>query len=135
MSGSHDIGHAPRYAVQENDAIFELPRDIRLGRSTLRVVHEGFVQTVFEDGLVVNAVPQGTEQYRATARQLGYRDDVNAMNREHELLHTLVCLDKGEPWCLTLRGVAERSYFHGWQEEEADVMRFQRILNWLRRVG
>lgn len=81
----------------------------------------------------VTAVAQGTAEYQARARSLGYRDG-EEMNREHDACHSILCCWLGLPFSPTLYGLAtgepapER--FRQWEEEL--VLAFQAWLN-LRR--
>jgi hypothetical protein len=94
----------------------------------------GYTETVFRDGSLVPAYPTGCDNQRQTSRRLGYGDDVAAMCREHEVLHTWLCERFDLPYSPTLWAVA-----HGqpagcapiWaqQEEEALVLSFQAYLN------
>lgn len=42
-------------------------------------------------GTVIEGRPHDTEEYRATARNLGYGDDTLSMCREHDPLHAGLC--------------------------------------------
>src|SRR5215211_2094253 len=96
----------------------------------------GFTETIFPDGARVPAYPNGTDEQRVTTRRTGYGDDIAAMCREHEILHTWLAEKFGFPHSPTLWAVA-----HGQAEgcapiwaqhgEEALVMAFQEYLNGL----
>lgn len=94
----------------------------------------GYTETVFADGSLVPAYPDGTPEQRLTSLRLGYGDDLARMCREHEVLHTWLCERFGLPYSPTLWAVA-----HGQQagcaprwaqeQEEALVLAFQACLN------
>jgi hypothetical protein len=50
----------------------------------------GYTETVFHDGRSVTAAPEDSDEYRAKAARYGYGDDIHAMSREHEILHTFL---------------------------------------------
>ncbi len=109
------------------------PVTIRFPGCTILVWNGGaYTETVFEDGTRCPALPHGSEYQARTARELGYGDDVDAMCREHEIMHTLLAVARGRPYSPVLWDVA-----HGppdpapaWHyEEEADVLALQRLLN------
>lgn len=96
-------------------------------------VGPSWVVTRFPDGAEVHAHPDGTELQTATARALGYGDDqaaVDRMNREHDLLHTVVADARGWPRSQTLWGVAHGKYAprEVSDDEERIVMLVQRLL-------
>lgn len=45
---------------------------------------------MLHDGALVHAEPHDTDDYGATAKRLGYGEDRDRMNRDHELLHTAI---------------------------------------------
>jgi hypothetical protein len=100
------------------------------------VVHteHAYAETLFPDGTRVPAVPHTTKQYRQTAERLGYGDDVAALSREHEFIHSFLCQRQGLPYSPTLWAVAHN---HGkgcislakQRMEESVVLAFQRYLN------
>lgn len=88
-------------------------------------------RTVFPDGAAVPASPEGTPEQAATARELGYGEDVAGMVRDHELAHTLIAEWCGLPGSPTLRRVATgapREDADGEWWEEALVLAFQRFV-------
>lgn len=94
----------------------------------------GLTQTFFHDGTHVVAAPEENEEYRGKAARFGYGDDVAAMSREHEVLHTFLAEALGYGSSPTLWAVA-----HGQQggvapvweqeDEESCVLAFQSYLN------
>ena len=83
-----------------------------------------YAETRFADGTTVPACPHDTDDYRETARQLGYGADTWAMCWQHEMFHTVLAIAAGLPYSPTLWAVA-----HGEQgsvDEEAAVLEFQR---------
>lgn len=90
--------------------------------------------TIFEDGTRVHAAPHHNDEQRQTARRLGYGDDLAAMCREHEVLHTWLCERFGMPYSHTLWAVAHDQGpgclpIHHQHGEEALVLAFQAYLN------
>lgn len=82
-------------------------------------------------GLVVEGQPHDTESYCATARELGYGDDILAMCREHDPLHALLCAWLGLPSSYSLRyaaGDLDHADRHLADVEEAAVMAVQRFM-------
>jgi hypothetical protein len=93
----------------------------------------GYCQTVFPDGKFVPAVPHDTDEYRATAAELGYGAHTIQMCFDHELIHTLLAEAGGLDYSPVLRHVADEENSDLSEresgEEEAHVMAFQKILN------
>ncbi|GAC1495954.1 MAG: hypothetical protein NVS1B6_00600 [Steroidobacteraceae bacterium] len=92
-----------------------------------------YLETVFPDGATVPAAPQDTDEYRATAEDLGYGADTMRLCLEHEVLHTAIAELRGESFSQVLRDVADGKAgeaSHG--EEETRVLNFQKLLNQLR---
>jgi hypothetical protein len=54
------------------------------------------IETHYGDGSIAVGVPQDTDSYRQTARDLGYGDDTWLMTVEHELLHTALAEARDE---------------------------------------
>ncbi|MFW6079074.1 MAG: hypothetical protein ACODAE_05595 [Gemmatimonadota bacterium] len=109
------------------------PVTIRFPGCTILFWNGGtYTETVFPDGTKCCALPEGTPEQAETAEELGYGDDVHAMCREHEALHTLLALARGLPHSPTLWDVAhgppDPAPDHHY-EEEADVLALQRLLN------
>ena len=69
----------------------------RLG-DCITVVDEFIVNTYLPNGIVIG-IACDTEDYRATAKRLGYGDDIDRLNRDHELAHTLCAQFLGLPAC------------------------------------
>ncbi|MFW6058985.1 MAG: hypothetical protein ACODAQ_02315 [Phycisphaeraceae bacterium] len=93
-----------------------------------------YTVTRFPDGTEVPAAPSGDPEQQQTAQRLGYGEDVAAMCREHEILHTWLAERFDLPHSPTLWAVA---HDHGegcapvWaqKQEEALVLAFQGYLN------
>lgn len=87
-------------------------RTIAFGACDVRIFDEDhFLETVFHDGTRVPASPEDTDQYRATARRLGYGIDTWALCRDHELSHTQLAELLGLPYSPTLWAVAHGHYW------------------------
>lgn len=65
------------------------------------------IQTVFPDGLKVDAAANYDADSLQRARDLGY-DSSWEMSRDHELIHSIIAEARGEPYSRVLRGVAVR---------------------------
>src|SRR3954466_14146038 len=68
--------------------------------------NNGWIQTVWPDGKLLEARWQDTPAYRAVAESLGYTTDTDGlqrMNAEHETLHTMACIMFGMDSSPTLR--------------------------------
>jgi hypothetical protein len=62
-------------------------------------VHEGYIETVYDDGTVSTGIPSFNSEQRARAVALGYESSnqgVWEMHKEHELLHSI--LSEAEGW-------------------------------------
>jgi hypothetical protein len=95
---------------------------IRFGAVTFSYVPEsGWCESVWPDGARLPGFPEDTDQYRATARELGYGGDVRRMCWVHEASHHLLSVAAGLPFSLT--STAERHI------EERCVLDWQRYLN------
>lgn len=110
----------------------------RLGRS-LQFKHcwvncaPGYTETCYYDGTKVTAAPEDTEKYRKNAVLFGYGTDIEALSREHEILHTFLAEKLGFGSSPTLWAVA-----HGqgddvapiWEQEEEEgwTLAFQTYL-------
>ena len=94
----------------------------------------GYTETGYHDGTRVSATAEDGPEYSAKAAQFGYGDDLAALSREHEILHTFLAEKFGYGASPTLWAVA-----HGqtgnvapiWEqeEEEAWVLAFQTYLH------
>lgn len=105
---------------------------------TIRIWHAGtYTETLFPDGTLcpamaaspVEQAETAADQAR-TAQELGYGEDVNAMVREHEILHTLLAEARGQEYSPTLFDVAHgvlNQWYH--YPEEKDVLAFQKYMN------
>jgi hypothetical protein len=107
----------------------------------IEIPDEHRIETHYPDGSVASGVPQDTAEYRATARALGYGDDVWAMTREHELLHTAIAELRGEQHSGALWAQAHKPDGYQFdpskmpwrgQAEEERLFRLQRLLNRMR---
>jgi hypothetical protein len=100
----------------------------QLGSVTVEL-HNGWSVTRFADGLEVHAHHAEQPGQAATALSLGYSDPI-AMNKEHDLAHSLLCYWLGLPCSPTLRDVATDNpaseiHFH----EEQAVLALTRFAN------
>lgn len=95
-------------------------------------VGANFVTTVFPDGHALHAHPQFGEEHVARARALGYEGDdvdaVEAMTRDHDVIHSLVAEARGESFSPVLYAAAHGRSFEG-DDEERIVFLIQRLLN------
>lgn len=102
-------------------------------------VDGNYTETVFQDGTKVTAVPEDSDEYRAKAARYGYGDQVAALSREHEILHTFLAERLWNHASHALWGVAhggETGEIEGvtaplWVQEweETLVLAFQVFLN------
>jgi hypothetical protein len=110
-------------------------REYRIGECVV-VIDDGArcLVTRFADGSTLFAAPQDDDDYRDTARDLGYGDDTWSMTKDHELAHSwLASTLGGLPRSPTLwsaanpgkPGVLNR---REQGEEETRVMAFQRFV-------
>lgn len=93
-----------------------------------------YTVTLFPDGTQVPAAPNGDPEQAQTAQRLGYGEDVSAMCREHELLHTWLAERFDLPHSPTLWAVAHEQGegcipIPAQHQEEALVLVFQAYLN------
>jgi hypothetical protein len=92
-----------------------------------------FTATIFPDGTNVPAAPTNTDYYRGMAECLGYKTDIAACCREHEILHTFLAEAQGLPhsplmWAIA-HGMEDEIPLWQRENEEKVVMDFQRYLN------
>ena len=77
------------------------------------------------------AEPHDTQDYADTAAGLGYGSDLGRMNRDHELMHTLLAMWLGRPESPVLRAVANECWQHDpdglLAMEEAACLALQRL--------
>ncbi len=93
----------------------------------------GYTETCFHDGTRVTAAPDDSDEYRDKAARYGYGDDLEALSRDHEILHTFLAEALGYGASPTLWAVAHEqqggvaSY---WEqiEEEGWTLAFQTYL-------
>lgn len=108
-------------------------RTHQFGRVSVTVDHPpapSRVVTTFSDGSRLEACPQETDDYRDRALSLGY-ESADAMNREHDVLHSFLADKLGWPCSPCLYAAAQRLPIDQEQRdtEEACVLAFQRYLN------
>jgi hypothetical protein len=102
---------------------------LRLGDNAISY-HDGHLRTVLPDGSIVLAVAHDTAEYAATAARLGYGADVEKLNRDHDIVHSLLAHWLGLPASPALSGAAreaEGTELTG--AEEDAVMAIQRFAN------
>lgn len=95
---------------------------------------DSWVVSRFPDGMEVHAHPQRDAEDIARAASLGYghaADAVDRMTRDHDVLHHLIAVTRGESHSPTLRGVADGRYVRQdvSHDEEVVVLLVQRLLN------
>jgi hypothetical protein len=81
------------------------------------------------DGRRILGLPQGTDEQAATAKRLGYGDDVLQMVRDHDPLHAMLCDLLGLPTSYALSTDPGEAGEREWAEEEAvlAVQKFMRL--------
>lgn len=104
----------------------------QVGKATVEVIEKGTI-TRFPDGNEVVAWTETGEKYDeqvANAQALGYGDDVDAMNRDHDLCHNLLAQALGDDFCPVLYGVATHNYVSKelYREREAIVFLMQKLM-------
>lgn len=101
------------------------------------------IETHYDDGSVAYGVPQDTDSYRQTARDLGYGDDTWLMTVEHELFHTALAECRGEHHSGSLWAQAHKPDGFEFdvtkmprkgQEEEERLFKIQRLLCQIRTI-
>ena len=108
-------------------------RTHQFGSVTVRVWHppeRSRVETWFPDGVMLPAEPQGDDDYRDRALSLGY-ESADAMNREHDVLHSFLADKLGYRWSPCLWAAAHKQPIDRevGDHEEAMVLAFQRYMN------
>lgn len=103
------------------------------------------IATHYPDGTIAFGVPQDTDDYRATAKNLGYGDDTWLMTVEHELMHTALAEIRGEDHSGSIWAQAHKPEGFEFdpktqmprkgQEEEARLFLFQKLLCKMRAIG
>lgn len=97
--------------------------------------HFGEVTVEIDDGLTVTRLPDGgivPAEHREQpgqaelAQDLGYAT-AEEMNREHDMLHSLLSHMLGLPASPTLQGVGNMRFCPYWREEEAAVFALTRF--------
>jgi len=66
-------------------------REIAFSNGTRVVIGPSWAVTTLPSGRELHAHPDGSEAQAGTARKLGYGDDVAALTREHDLIHSALC--------------------------------------------
>lgn len=91
----------------------------------------GYIETRFFDRSICRGSHVGNdeESYLATARRIGYGDNVRLMAIENDALHSFVCLRAGLPFSPALWGTAHRRWWPGWEQEEACAFTLQWLLH------
>ena len=106
-------------------------RVIRCRNGTVVRIFETWAETVLPGGQVVYATPQHTPEQAETARDLGYGDDVDAMTRDHDALHSALCDWLGLPASFSMMDAAgllhEADRPKAWAEESA-VLALQKLM-------
>lgn len=107
---------------------------MRLANGTIITIGANWAHTVLPNGLEVHAHPD--ECSLREARRLGYGDDVDALTRDHDPLHSMICDMLGMPYSYSLMekagGVIDNQSIP-WVEEDA-VLAVQRLkAKWDRR--
>ena len=94
----------------------------RLGAATVQQT-ERYTITRYDDGgqVVADHAPQPGQE--ATAAEHGLA--VEAMNRDHDMAHTLLAVMLGLPASPTLAGVASGKHWPHWWAEERAVLALQ----------
>lgn len=77
---------------------------------TVIAVRPGAVTTMMHDGALIHAEPHDTDEYAAKAETMGYGNDVERMNREHDLAHALLAHWLGLRESPVLRAVANDAW-------------------------
>ena len=96
-------------------------------------IEPALVTTALRRGGLIHAVPHDTPEYAATAARLGYGADVERLNRDHELTHSLLAAWLGLPESPVMRAVADNTWQHDPNGtlglEEDAVCAVQRLAN------
>lgn len=101
-----------------------LRRFIRCRNLTAVEVHDWGSRILLPGGNVVVGKPQGTAEQAATARDLGYGDDVLQLVRDHDPLHCLLVDFLGMPVSFSLSGGDPEAA----ADEESAVMAVQKLM-------
>jgi hypothetical protein len=81
---------------------------LKLATATVEV-HEHWTRTVLHDGQEIGGIALHVDSYRCRAKVLGYGDDVDAMNRDHEVTHSLLAHWLGMPESPVMRAIVAHS--------------------------
>lgn len=95
------------------------------------LISDARVVTVLPDGRRVHAVPERNAEQAETANRLGYGDDVDAMTRDHDPLHSLLANWLGLDSSYSLRhaaGSLADDEMHLAALEEDAVLAIQRLI-------
>lgn len=102
---------------------------LNIGGNTIATSYHGCI-TKLINAKIVEACPHDTDAYRATARQLGYKDNTLRMCQDHEVTHTALSVMLGLNESITLRRVADGMPSDNLTDlEEAAVLAIQRFAN------
>lgn len=96
----------------------------RFGDVTVEI-GDAFTATHLPNGATVTAAHCEQRGQAVLAEELGY-DCAEDMNREHDMLHSLLAHLLGLPASPTLEGVAGKRTYRHWREEEAAVFAIAR---------
>jgi hypothetical protein len=104
----------------------------QINKASVEVIDKGTV-TRFPDGNEVIAWTETGSKFEeqlANARALGYGEDVDEMNRDHDLCHNLLAQALGDEYCPVLYGVATGNYVDKklYREREAIVFLMQKLM-------
>lgn len=98
---------------------------IRLGRTEI-LIGPGFTTTNFADISTAYADHTAQSGQAERAAEIGY-PSAEAMNREHDVAHSLLAHWLGLDYSPTLYAIANGQRSAIWQEEESAVMALQRF--------
>jgi len=91
-----------------------------------------YCTTIYPDGTQAPAIPMASQL--EFAKELGYNNAWD-MVKFHELIHTILCEEKGEPHSRVLWNIAHgKEEDDHWKEEE-QVLLCQRVINRLIELG
>jgi hypothetical protein len=84
--------------------------------------------TTFPDGQSITGDHREQPGQRLTALEIGY-PSAEALNRDHDLSHSLLACIMGLEFSPTLFGIATGRQYEHWHAEEAAVLGFQEFCN------
>lgn len=100
-------------------------RIIRLGQNQIQITG-GMTITYFADGCAAYGDHEAQPGQAERAAELGY-PSAEAMNREHDLTHSLLAYWLGLDYSPTLHAIANNEQSAIWQAEEAAVLALQQF--------